>query len=207
MLRAPISWTPSAAGRPHRAPLGRSRVLSERSSLLVAIASCRIQANTTAAERAQVARLPVQGLEHTELIAVGVSENNPRHTRSLADRHILSAQADQPLDCSLLIVRSQIEVETVLDGFVLRHPEKQEIRYDPVLRASRWRLKRDLITIRVRPPPTECGFPEGRALRWIVTVNADALNANAHGITLYTPHPAQYLAAERRAIYQLPRRC
>src|SRR6266487_1025077 len=75
-------------------------------------------------------------------------------------------------------------MQPVLDDLALRDFQEQQVGHDAILRASVRRLKDHLVFLLERAAPAERGLPEGSDLRRVAGIDAQALNAYSHGLTL-----------------------
>ena len=120
-----------------------------------------------------------EGLQHVELVAVGVGHDHPADL-ALADADLAGAERFEAGDFGGLAGGAQVEVEPVLHGLVFGNSEEQQVGSDAVLRAALGRFEADLVVVFEGAAPAQGGFPEGGDPGRVGGVDAQALDAYGH---------------------------
>ncbi len=128
--------------------------------------------------------LGCQWPQNAELVALGVLHDDPRRFRSLPNGDLAGSQSLQPADLHNLIIRAQAHVQSVLQGFGLRYPQKEQIRHDANFGTIRRRFEGHLIWIIKSDSPADGFRPKHGQFVWLNRVDTHVLNSNAHGITV-----------------------
>ena len=93
--------------------------------------------------------------EDAELVAFGVSHDDPRHGVGLADIDPTGTESLCSRDLQRLIIRTQVNVEPVLDPLSLWNPGKQHVGRHTILRRAFRRFEHNLIGFLERDTPAE----------------------------------------------------
>jgi hypothetical protein len=72
--------------------------------------------------------------ENAELVSFRIGEHDPAHV-PLPDLRTSRAEGEDALDLSLLILRAEVEVESILDDLAIRNLHEQDVRRDVNLAA------------------------------------------------------------------------
>lgn len=124
--------------------------------------------------------------ENAELVSLRIGENNP-WTLALSDVDTNGAQREQAFDLVVLIVRTEVKMQSVLYCLCLRDPNEQKSG-ELVRSGSDFHHIRRLLNYH----PSECPLPPPSQEHRIARVDIRLLPFESHKLTLQrTPNPRE----------------
>ena len=130
------------------------------------------------ASAASVSSVQLSRTQHTEFVALGIGQHNPR-LKALADVGLRSTEIEEPRDLLVLIVGPKVQVQTILGGLRIRNRNEYQAR-QAVLS---W-PNLDLFTVFRPVPPAQCVRPPSPEPMRIGAIDDDLFPFQRHRSSL-----------------------